>query len=78
VDPVYPPVAVVARIAGVVVLEATVDRDGRVQSVKVLRSVPAFDRAATDAVSQWRYAPLMLNGQPVPFILTVTMTFGLS
>jgi protein TonB len=78
VEPVYPGVAVSARIEGVVILEATVGRDGRVEEVRVLRSVPFLDRAATDAVLQWRYAPLLLNGKPERFILTVTLTFHLT
>jgi protein TonB len=78
VDPVYPQVAVFAHVAGVVVLEATVDREGRVQSVRVLRSIPLLNQAAIDAVRQWRYAPLLLQGTPVPFILTVTVAFGLT
>jgi protein TonB len=78
VEPVYPGVAVSARIQGVVVLEATVGRDGRVEDVRVLRSIPLLDKAATDAVRQWRYAPLLLNGKAERFILTVTLNFSLT
>jgi protein TonB len=76
VPPVYPGVAVSARIEGVVILEATVGRDGRVEEVRVLRSVPLLDTAAMDAVLQWQYAPLLLNGKAERFILTVTLTFN--
>ena len=38
------------RVANVVILEALVDTEGRVQNLKVLRSVPVLDRAAQDAV----------------------------
>jgi protein TonB len=78
VPPVYPPIAVSAKIEGVVILEATVGRDGRVEAVRVLRSVGLLDQAAKDAVMQWRYAPLLLNGKPERFILTVTLTFSLT
>ncbi|MNC84750.1 transport protein TonB [compost metagenome] len=78
VPPVYPPIAVNAQVQGVVILEATVGRDGRVESVDVLRSLPLLDRAAIDAVRQWEYAPLLLNGQAERFILTVTVSFSLS
>jgi protein TonB len=77
VPPVYPPLAVRARIEGVVILEATVRRDGRVEDVQVLRSVGFLDQAAIDAVRQWEYAPLLLNGQPERFILTVEVSFSL-
>jgi protein TonB len=77
VQPEYPQIAVNARKEGVVILEATVDANGTVQQVRVLRSEPLLDRAAADAVKQWRYAPLQLNGQAQPFILTVTVSFNL-
>jgi TonB family protein len=60
-----------------VILEATVDAEGRVQDVRVLRSRGLLDKAAIAAVSRWRYAPLMLNGVPTPFVLTVTLSFAL-
>ena len=77
VDPVYPGVAISANIEGTVILEAIVDEEGRVESVKVLRSVSVLDRAALEAVRQWRYSPVILNGIPEKFILTVAVTFRL-
>jgi protein TonB len=44
----------------------------------VLRSVKFLDAAAVEAVKQWRYSPLVLNGIPTPFILTVTLSFNLT
>jgi len=76
-QPVYPKLALDARVEGVVVLEVMVDIAGRVQELKVLRSIPLLDGAAMDAVRQWRYAPLLLNGREVPFILTATVVFSL-
>jgi TonB family protein len=46
VDPVYPVLAVSAGLEGTVILEAIVDRDGRVESLRVLRSQGVLDRAA--------------------------------
>jgi protein TonB len=77
VEPRYPEAAVFARVAGLVILEATVDAEGAVESVRVLRSVPLLDKAAIEAVEQWRYSPLVLNGNPTPFVLTVTLSFSL-
>jgi protein TonB len=65
-------------VAGTVILEATVDPSGRVRNVRVLRSVPLLDDAAVAAVRQWRYVPLVLNGVPHPFVLTVTVSFSLA
>ncbi len=77
VAPEYPEVALLAQLQGLVILEATVDTEGRVASVRVLRSVGLLDEAAMQAVRQWRYSPLTLNGLPTPFILTVTVAFEL-
>lgn len=77
VDPRYPTIAQSAHVSGVVVLEATVDPSGRVQSVHMVRGIPLLNEAALEAVKQWRYSPLMLNGRATPFILTVTVTFAL-
>jgi len=63
-------------VQGVVILEAVVGRDGRVEDVKVLRSIPLLDAAAVDAVRQWQYSPLLLNGKPERFIVTVTLSFN--
>jgi protein TonB len=78
VEPEYPPLAVRAQVQGVVILEAVVDRQGRVENVEILRSIPLLDRAAIAAVRQWRYSPLLLNGRPERFVLTVTVSFSLN
>jgi len=76
VAPMYPDLAMRAQVHGVVILEAVVDRDGRVEDVKVLRSIPLLDAAAVEAVRQWQYSPLLLNGKPERFIVTVTVSFN--
>ena len=78
VEPEYPPLAVRAQVQGVVILEAVVDGQGHVEEVRVLRSIPLLDNAAIAAVRQWRYSPLLLNGQPERFVLTVTVSFRVS
>ena len=77
VEPVYPPDAVTARVEGTVVVEATVDEDGNVISVKVLRSIAPLDQAAIGAVSQWRYSPLRVNNEAAQFVITVNVSFRL-
>jgi protein TonB len=78
VEPEYPDVAQRANIEGLVILEATVGEDGRVDAVKLLRSQAVLDQAAIDAVKQWQYEPLIWNGRPTPFVLTVTLSFSLA
>jgi protein TonB len=77
VAPVYPSIAREARIQGIVILEATITPQGRVQDVKVLRGVPALDEAAVEAVRQWTYTPTLLGGVPVGVVMTVTVNFVL-
>jgi protein TonB len=77
VVPIYPVIAKQAHVQGVVILEAVLDARGRVESVRVLRSIPLLDQAAVEAVQQWRFTPALLNGQPVPVVMTVTVNFTL-
>jgi protein TonB len=60
-----------------VIIEATIDPDGRVADAKVLRSIPQLDEAAVAAVRQWEFTPTNLNGVAVPVIMTVTVNFTL-
>ncbi len=77
VDPVYPEEARQAGIEWVVILEVTTDVHGRVAGIKVLRSVPMLDAAAIEAVKQWVYEPVIIDGEPRPVVFTVTVSFRL-
>lgn len=77
VAPSYPQMAQAARVEGVVILEATIDTHGAVSAVRVLRSIPLLDQAAIDAVRRWVFTPTLLNGTPVPVLMTVTVQFTL-
>jgi protein TonB len=77
VAPDYPDLAKASRLGAVIIMEAQVDQSGVVQGVNVLRGHPLFDEAAIAAVKQWRYRPLLLNGEPTPFIVTVTLIFNI-
>lgn len=77
VEPEYPLLAIQARLAALVILEARIDTRGHVVAVNVLRGHPIFDETAVAALKQWRYQPLLLNGQPTEFILSVTMNFSI-
>jgi len=77
VAPVYPAIARAAHVSGVVILEAVLNAQGGVESVRVLRSIPPLDQAAVDAVQQWRFTPALLNGQPVRVVMTITVNFTL-
>ena len=75
VPPVYPALAQSARVSGAVTIEATIGADGKVVDAKVVKSIPLLDEAALEAVRQWEYLPTMLNGVPVPVLVTVTINF---
>ena len=75
VEPVFPAIAVAARVSAVVVLECIIDPTGQVTGVRVVTGHPLLDAAALTAVRQWRYTPTRLNGVPVPVLLTVTVRF---
>ena len=77
VAPEYPALARAARREGTVILEAVLDTDGSVREARVLRPMPLLDEAALEAVRQWRFTPTLLNGEPVPVVLTVTVVFSL-
>ena len=78
VAPIYPDIAKQARVQGIVILECTISPQGRVTDVKILRGIPLLDQAGVDAVKQWQYTPTLLNGVPVPVIMTVTVNFRLN
>jgi protein TonB len=78
VAPQYPQIARASRVQGIVIIEATIDSRGNVESTAVLRSIPLLDQAALDAVRQWKFTPTLLNGVAVPVIMTVTVNFELS
>jgi protein TonB len=75
VRPVYPALAQSSHVSGAVTIEATIGADGKVIDAKVVRSIPLLDQAALDAVRQWEYKPTILNGVPVPVLMTVTVNF---
>ena len=77
VPPVYPPAAREAGIEGLVVLDATIDPTGVVRDIEVVTSVPELDQAAIDAVEQWRYEPMLVDGVAVPISMTMTINFTL-
>ena len=77
-SPVYTEIARKARITGVVIVEAIIDKEGNVTNVKVLKGLPmGLDQAAVDAVKRWKFKPATLNGKPVAVIYNLTVNFQL-
>ena len=78
VIPTYPPLAKAMRTQGTVVLAATIAKDGAIANLRVLSGPTVLQQSALDAVSQWRYRPYLLNGQPVEVETTVNVIFTLA
>jgi protein TonB len=75
IPPVYPSLASKARVSGTVVLEATVTEQGAVDAIRVISGHPLLTEAAINCLKQWQYEPTLLNGIPVPVILTARINF---
>jgi protein TonB len=77
-NPVYPEAARRARIQGVVVLECTIGKSGRVIRINVLRGLPlGLTEAAESAVRKWTFKASTLNGRPVEVLYILTVRFNL-
>jgi protein TonB len=77
VNPTYPPEARIQRLAGSVILDATIAEDGSIHEVKVISGPPLLAAAATAAIRQWRYSPSLLSGKPIEVQKRITIVFRL-
>src|SRR5439155_8712090 len=75
VEPIYPPLARQTHREGRVELRAIIGTDGRIRSLQIVAGDPLFDLSAREAVSQWRYRPTILNGQPVEIDTYITVIY---
>jgi TonB family protein len=76
VPPAYPEIARQAKTEGLVILAIRTDERGRVEAVKVIRSIPLLDQSAVDAIRQWVYEPLVIKGKPRKAAFTVSLQVG--
>jgi protein TonB len=78
VDPEYTEIARRAKVQGIVIVEAVIDRDGNVTEARILKPLPmGLDQQALAAIRQWKFKPGTLNGQPVPVYYNLTVNFRL-
>jgi periplasmic protein TonB len=77
VNPIYPALARNQHVTGDVRVDAFIDANGRVTTMKVISGPTLLHQAAMDALRQWKYEPATLDGKPVPMHLTVTLQFRL-
>jgi TonB family protein len=76
--PTYPPEAKLARLQGVVKLNAIIAKDGTIQHLEVISGHPLLIQSAMDAVRQWVYQPTLLNGEPVEVMTQIDVNYTLS
>jgi len=77
VDPVYPQLAVQARVQGTVHFTAIIGTDGHVANLQLIGGHPLLVQAAQDAVKQWVYQPTYLNGTAVEVVTQADVPFTL-
>ena len=75
--PAYPPEARAKLIQGEVLLRAIIDKEGKISEVHVLSGDDALAPAAVEAVRQWRYKPMLVDGEAREVDTTITVTFSL-
>jgi protein TonB len=56
-------------------MELTIDKEGRVADLQLIKRSSLFNEAAMQAVRQWQYKPYEVKGEPQPFATTVTLNF---
>jgi TonB family protein len=76
--PVYPPLAAMARIEGIVSFRVVVARDGSVKTWQVLSGHPLLVQSAIDSVKTYRYQPTLIDGQAMEVETTVRVRFFLA
>jgi len=77
IQPVYPDLPRRMGVQGTVFLHAIIATDGHISELKVVDGPPLLQKAAYEAVSQWRYRPYVLNGQAVSVETTIQVKFTL-
>jgi TonB family protein len=76
-EPDYPIEAAKKGITGHIVVDVVIDKAGNVRDARIAHSVPELDRAALDAVRQWRFAKPQVSGAPADIAATVVLAFTL-
>lgn len=75
--PDYPAIAKQARVAGVVVIQANISKEGTIEILHAVSGPMMLREAALDAVRTWRYKPYTLNNQPIEIETTISVNFAL-
>jgi protein TonB len=73
--PEYPAAAKTAGIEGVVIVKYVIAEDGSVRDVKALKGPAELQQSCVDAVKQWRFRPILIDGSPVAVVRVARFPF---
>jgi TonB family protein len=76
IEPVYPALARAARVQDYVMFQTEISKEGKVTNLIILHGHPLLNDAALEAVRNWQYKPILLNGQAIDVVTTVTINFS--
>jgi len=77
VAPVYPQAAKLAGIQGTVRFSVVIGTSGAVEKIELIGGPIQLVPAAQEAVSQWKYRPTLVNGQPVEVRTIIDVNFAI-
>jgi TonB family protein len=77
-DPVYPPIAIQARVEGIVALDVRVTATGDMGQIRLVSGHPMLATSAIEAVRQWKYQPYVVNGNAVEVATMVRLNYRLT
>lgn len=67
-----------AGLEGVVIIQAVIDREGRLKAPYLLKAdAPSFAYRAAEAMREWRFKPARLDGEPVTVFYNLVVNFNL-
>jgi len=73
----YPLLAQHMNVQGAVILQAIISAEGVVQDLRVLSGPAILSSAAQQAVREWRFKPVVQNGQAVETKAKITVNFSI-
>ena len=77
-NPPYTEQARAHKISGIILGNATVTKDGRIEDLFLIRGLAyGLDENALKTVSTWRCSPAMLDGKPCPIRVQFEVSFKL-
>jgi TonB family protein len=78
IDPKYPPKALKENLQGTVILQGSIGKDGRIDTLWTLSGDPVLAKAAVDAISRWRYEPYKPAAEALGTQVNATVNFAVA